>query len=184
MVDLALLQSISYIAGALGVCVAAAYYVMNLNETRINRRIALTNSLMYPIFHTEEGMRRLIELGYTKWSDYGDFKKKYDSSVNPDHCAKRLAVWNTYDAIGRQYRLGLLDSETVYNVCNAHVTTMWVKYKSIIEEYRRTDYGRDTYSDFEFLAMKMMRIKAERDPMYTGSASIMKVEDYSAAFKR
>ena len=34
MVDLALLQSVSYIAGALGVCVAASYYVMNLRSTR------------------------------------------------------------------------------------------------------------------------------------------------------
>jgi hypothetical protein len=183
MVDLALLQSVSYIVGALGVCVAAAYYVLNLNETRINRRIALTNSLMYPVFHTEEGVRRLIELGYTKWSDYDDFKKKYDSSVNPDHCAKRLAVWNTYDAIGHQYRLGLLDTESVYSACNTQVTNMWVKYKPIIDEYRKSDYGRDTYGDFEFLAKDMMRIKAERDPLHTGSASILRPEDYDKALK-
>ncbi len=37
MVDLTLLQSVSYIAGALGVCVAAAYYVLNLREVRLNR---------------------------------------------------------------------------------------------------------------------------------------------------
>ena len=42
MVDLALLQSVSYIAGALGVCVAAVYYVLNLRETTKNRRISYT----------------------------------------------------------------------------------------------------------------------------------------------
>ena len=41
MVDLALLQSVSYIAGALGVCVAAAYYVMNLRITQKNQELSL-----------------------------------------------------------------------------------------------------------------------------------------------
>ncbi|MCX6654156.1 MAG: hypothetical protein NTY03_03435 [Candidatus Bathyarchaeota archaeon] len=37
MVDLALLQSVSYIAGAIGVCVAAFYYALNIREqTRID----------------------------------------------------------------------------------------------------------------------------------------------------
>ena len=41
MVDLALLQSISYIAGALGVCVAAFYYVINLRISQKNQELTL-----------------------------------------------------------------------------------------------------------------------------------------------
>jgi hypothetical protein len=41
MVDLALLQSVSYIAGALGVCVAAVYYVMNLRISQRNQELSL-----------------------------------------------------------------------------------------------------------------------------------------------
>ena len=41
MVDLALLQSVSYIAGALGVCVAAAYYVLNLRISQRNQELTL-----------------------------------------------------------------------------------------------------------------------------------------------
>ena len=52
MVDLSLLQSVSYIAGALGVCVAAAYYVMNLRENRKNGRVTLTNNLMMNLIAT------------------------------------------------------------------------------------------------------------------------------------
>ncbi len=44
MVDLALLQSVSYIAGALGVCVAAFYYVMMLREQRQTRRARIRKS--------------------------------------------------------------------------------------------------------------------------------------------
>jgi hypothetical protein len=41
LVDLALLQSVSYIAGALGVCVAAVYYVMNLRISQRNQELTL-----------------------------------------------------------------------------------------------------------------------------------------------
>jgi hypothetical protein len=43
LVDIALLQSVSYIAGALGVCVAAIYYVMNLKISQRNQEISLKN---------------------------------------------------------------------------------------------------------------------------------------------
>ncbi|MCX6654296.1 MAG: hypothetical protein NTY03_04145, partial [Candidatus Bathyarchaeota archaeon] len=43
MVDLALLQSISYMAGALGVCVAAIFYVLNLRISQKNQEINQRN---------------------------------------------------------------------------------------------------------------------------------------------
>ena len=48
MVDLALLLSVRYIAGALGVCVATVFYVLNLRETTKNRKIILTTTMMQP----------------------------------------------------------------------------------------------------------------------------------------
>jgi hypothetical protein len=41
LVDLALLQSVSYIAGALGVCVAAAYYVYNMRTNQKTMKTTL-----------------------------------------------------------------------------------------------------------------------------------------------
>jgi hypothetical protein len=58
MVDLALLQTVSYIAGALGVCVAAVYYALNLREMNKNRRITLTHTMMQP-FMTEDASSAL-----------------------------------------------------------------------------------------------------------------------------
>jgi hypothetical protein len=84
MVDLALLQSVSYIAGALGVCVAAFYYVMNLRETNRNRRITYTNSVLQHLY-TEEGHRREMDCYAMQWTDFEDFKRKYDSRVNPEN---------------------------------------------------------------------------------------------------
>lgn len=41
MVDLLTLQSVSYVAAAVGVCVAAAYYVMNLRVQQSNMKSTL-----------------------------------------------------------------------------------------------------------------------------------------------
>jgi hypothetical protein len=52
MVDLSLLQSVSYIAGALGVCVAAVYYVINLRISQKNQEISMKNQEL--ILKTQE----------------------------------------------------------------------------------------------------------------------------------
>jgi hypothetical protein len=68
MVDLPLLQSVSYIAGALGVCVAAVYYVMNLRaqqtnmrEAEKNRKLAFTMNMMQNL-QSKEANRRFVDL--------------------------------------------------------------------------------------------------------------------------
>lgn len=168
---------------AAGIIIGVSYYVLTLHETAINRKIALTNSLMAPIFFTEEGMQSSIELMLAEWSDYEDFLKKYDSHVNPKFAAKRLSIWNLYDNIGHQYKMGLLDVETVYSVCSIHATNMWIKYEPIIEEYRKTDYGRDAYLDFEYLAQEMAKIKAKKDASWRGSATYIKPDEYDRTIK-
>jgi hypothetical protein len=180
MVDLALLQSVSYIAGALGVCVAAIYYVVNLGETSKNRRITLTTTLMQP-FYTKEGQKQIIDLLNMKWSDFQDFQKKYDSTVNPENYALRASMWNTCDIIGSQYRTGLLDMKTVYGTCSITLATLWIKFKPIVENYRKFDYGSDMFENWEYLAKEIMKIKSSRDPSFKGSKSYVKPEEFEQA---
>jgi len=184
LVDLALLQSVSYIAGALGVCVAAIYYIINLRETALNRRVALTNSILVPMNMTEEGNKRFVELMSMEWTDFNDFQSKYDSTVNQNNFAKRVTVWNTFDALGYEYRKGVLDAETVYGILNMSAVNMWLKFKPVIDEYRKTDYGRDMYVNFEYLAGEMARMKAKRDASLKGSPSYIKSGEYEKAFRK
>jgi DNA relaxase NicK len=122
MVDLVLLQSLSYMAGALGVCVAAFYYALNIRETTRTRRVTLTNTLIQS-FISEEGSKRYMDLMNMEWKDFDDFYKKYDSSVNPENFAKRNAVYNICDILGYQYLSGQLDLGTIWTVCNDAVPT-------------------------------------------------------------
>ena len=87
MVDLVLIETVSYIAGALGVFVATVFYVLNLRETTKNRKITLTTTMMQP-FNTEEGVKRFTDLLFMEWKDWDDYHKKYDVRFNPDNYAK------------------------------------------------------------------------------------------------
>jgi hypothetical protein len=123
MVDLALLQSVSYIAGALGVCVAAAYYVMNLRTTQKNlkttletRKIQLITNLSHEIFN-EEGFHKFGELLNMEWRDYDDFeKKKYGSDVNLDNYSKRMSTLYIFNSAGSLPREKLVEPETLYGL--------------------------------------------------------------------
>jgi len=170
MVDLALLQSVSYIAGALGVCVAAFYYVMtlrvqqaNMKEAINNRRATFSNN-MSQYACSEEWVKMFLDVIHMKWSDFDDFKKKYDSQINPEYTAKRAAVLSRYDLIGRQYKAGLINLDDIGAAGGYTMVIAWRKFKPIIEGYRGSEYPRDAYSDFEYVATAMMRKLSESDP--------------------
>ena len=165
MVDLSLLQSLSYIAGALGVCVAAAYYVMNLREQRLNRRISQTNE-MQRFFQTYENQKTWFELLNMEWSDYDDFERKYGSDYNLDNVAKRHLFWIYYDTLGCLLRDGYVDRDTIYNSSASSVIFTWFKFKPIIEENRRRYSGLESWKGFEYLADEMMRLSQLRDPSF------------------
>ena len=74
MVDLALLQSISYMAGALGVCVGALSFAFNIRSTEKSRRASLTNNLMNS-FLSEEGVKKWLELLTMEWKDFEDYSR-------------------------------------------------------------------------------------------------------------
>jgi hypothetical protein len=86
--------------------------------------------------------------------------------------------------LGVQYRNGLLDAETVYAVGESTITLMWTLFKPVIEEYRKLDYTRDQYGNWEYLANEMARMTAKRDPGFKGSKSYISSEEYERAFSR
>jgi hypothetical protein len=172
MVDLALLQSVSYIVGALGVCVAAIYYAMVLREQRRNmrltletRRIGLIDSITNRLV-TENTMNSFLELMTYEWKDYEDFEKKYGSDNNVDAAAKRFGLWISYNSMGAMLRKGLVEAEDLYDLGVQGAIFLWGKYKAVIEENRRRFNGLDYLRDFEYLAGEMMRVKLLRDPSF------------------
>jgi hypothetical protein len=157
MVDLAEIQAAYYMVAATGVLVAAVFYIINLRETTKNRRITYTNSVMQQLL-TEEGVRRENDCWMMQWTDFEDFKRKYDNRVNPENYPKRMSLWLQYDSIGYLYRSGLIDLDTVANVGSGLLVWDWLKFKPIIEEYRKIgEIGSRGFSNFEYLAEAVMK---------------------------
>ncbi|MGD0805669.1 MAG: hypothetical protein ABSA11_16530 [Candidatus Bathyarchaeia archaeon] len=99
MVDLSEIQAAYYMVAATGVLVAAVYYTLNMRETAKNRRATFANTMLQSTL-TEEWNLRHIEVMNMHWNDFEDFKRKYDSSVDPQIYAKRLSIWASDDRIG------------------------------------------------------------------------------------
>jgi hypothetical protein len=180
MADLALLQSVSYMAGALGVCVAAIFYILNLRISQRNMRQTLeTRKLQFVTSITnqllsEEGQRRYGELLNMDWKDYDDFERKYGSDYNLDNYAKRMNVWKTYNTLGMLVREKLVEPEVLYMINDVNPCFMWSKFKDVISEQRKRYGGEDTLSDFEFLNDEILRVRLSRDPSYKVPETLMK----------
>jgi hypothetical protein len=180
MVDLALLQSVSYIAGALGVCIAAIFYVLNLRISQRNMKQTLeTRKLQFVTSITnqllsEEGQRRFGELLNMEWKDYDDFEKKYGSDYNLDNYAKRMSVWNTYNTLGMLVREKLVEPEVLYSITRTNPIFMWSKFKDLIAETHKRYGGGDTLSDFKFLSDELRRIALSKDPSFKIPETFMK----------
>jgi len=158
MVDLSLLQSVSYIAGALGVCVAAFYYVMNLRITQRNQDLTLkaleqsaqaqqqtletrqaTLFMQLVDTYIGKGYRATaLEMLSDKWSwrDYDDFIDKYGPDTNPEAWNKfqlQLAHWSQQGILIQD---GLLTAEKLNSWWGWVPRELWEKFESIIIEYR------------------------------------------------
>ena len=187
MVDLALLQSVSYIAGALGVCIAAIFYVLNLRISQRNQELMLkaqqqtletrqTQLLMQlsDFITTKEGMRNYLEFNTMEWRDYDDFERKYGSDTDLDNCANRMTMWYSYDNLGAMLRSGLMDAETLYSSTMFGAYEMWAKFEEVIIEQRRHYNSATEFVNWEYLAKEMLRIRLLRDPSYKIPASVLK----------
>lgn len=111
--------------------------------------------------------------------------KKYDSSVNLDNYSDRATMGGRFDLIGFLLKHGLVDIETLYCVEGMTMISAWIKFKPIIEEYRKFAYGKDLYEHWEYLANEMAKCKEKKDPSWRYSAvDIFQQEEYDRTFSK
>jgi hypothetical protein len=171
MVDQLTIQTVGVIIAASSVVL----YILNLfiagQREEKNRKVA-TSINMLQILYKEETTRSMGELLNYTWTDFPDFLKRYDSSVNPDSFAKRSSSFMIYETLGYLLEQGLVDRELVYNNGGMAAIFMWAKFKPVIEEYRKIAYGADMDRYFEYFATEMWKIKKARDPSFSKDLTI------------
>ena len=168
MVDLALLQSVSYIAGSAGVFIAAIFYGVNLRISQRNMKQTLDTREFQLLMQlsefitTKEGMKNYLEFVMMEWKDYDDFEKKYGSDVNPDSYALRETMAGWLNKAGILLRYGMIDRELLYDYYGFVPIGLWNKYCEIIRIQREHYAIPELYRDWEYLYDEMVKIAAER----------------------
>src|SRR5512136_2299593 len=119
MVDLAVLQSVSYIAGAFGVCVAAFYYVMTLRVQQNNMKYTLET-------RKADILQRVSQINSSQefaksWHDVyhnqnfltiDEWREKYGAD-HPEHYVPFVAMLQHHQILGGLLKDGLVSVELV-----------------------------------------------------------------------
>jgi len=161
MVDLALLQSISYMAGALGVCVAAIYYMLNMRLSIKAREMQICREFASD-YTSEHGMTRYGTMMTMEWNDYEDFMNKYGRS-HPDLYGKWISQFFSFEMWGLLLERRIIDPELIYYLGGYGAIRSWDKYKDVIQGFRDNYWGPDFMLKSEYLVNLMVKIKMKHD---------------------
>jgi hypothetical protein len=160
MVDLALLQSVSYIAGALGVCVAATYYIVMLNSNRKTRQAELILRMMQ--MHASETINKAFNsvMWEQKFKTPKEWIENYGPITNPEAYQRLLAVYIYLNGLGMMAKEGMIPEKMIIDaLTSAPILLAWKRFEPIVGMWR-SRYEDEAYLEgFEYLAKKTMEYK-------------------------
>src|SRR4030042_433534 len=166
MVDLTLLQSISYMAGALGVGIAAIFYVLNLRISRRNMKHTL-----------ETRQAQLFMQVYNKWQEKEFNLSKqlvlqeyrgvgvggYEAVLKDKEKAANFRVVSTaLEGLGVLVQGSLVDVGIVDDMMSGDVIGFWEKYGGAVKEFRvrigypqALEWTEYLYNEVKSLSLKL-----------------------------
>ena len=136
MVDLVIWQSVSYVAAALGVCVAAIYYSLTLRSNNRARQAQLYMWL-YDKFSSSEINKHYLNVTEPKWRKNDDLVKEF-SPENPEKYVSLCVMLSYYEGLGVLVEEGLIDIRLVYPACFEAIKMFWETVAPIIEQVRKS----------------------------------------------
>jgi hypothetical protein len=158
LVDLALLQSVSYIAGALGVCVAAAYYVIMLRNTEsVRRKDLIVQRLQLPLQYHDAYW---TVLRMHDFETLEEFLTKYGS--DSDQYVKLQMLLSHYNSLGTLMKEGLAESDQIFQLYLPwSIMYIWEKFLPVMMRNRILPsgvvYNPEAYKGFELLYLEAKR---------------------------
>ena len=168
MGDVSLLQSSSYVAAAIGVCIAAVYYVMMLREQRKNMKTTLETRQIQILLDlaqlptSYEGQKRFADWMNMTWTDYEDFEKRYDSDINVDNYALRYSMGYWFEKMGFLLRYGMITSKQLWDLSLGEpVLQAWSKFREINLKQREGYHLPHLWSNWEYLYDEIAKIATQ-----------------------
>jgi hypothetical protein len=162
MVDTELLntlQSLSYIAGATGVCIAAFYYIQILrNAEREKRRQTILMRLPAPskeYYDCYYYLRYLLD-----WKTRQEYMEKHGN--DPQVISKLMYLTNIYNTLGVLYMENLMSIEDIVKIYPpAGIMSIFERFEFYIPGNRKNSYGGDAdpgyWVPFEALYRELKR---------------------------
>jgi hypothetical protein len=163
------LQSVSYIAGALGVCVAAFYYVMNLRITQKNQELSLAAQQqnletrqaqlfmsVYQASYSNEVLDNLNKVFKMNYKTIEDYNKMIN---DPELYRAFYNIAGRYEGIGVLVKEGLVDVRIVSLLESGMIQWWWDRFGSFVLACRK-EMGFPRYMvETEYLAKKVAEYK-------------------------
>ena len=153
----------------IGLLVGIAYYLIIMRNSQRNQQIQLETRKvqlfiqLYQQLTSEETLKASMELMTLDIKDNDEYLKKYDSSVNPAHYAKRAHIWWIYNSIGELLRMGTIEHDLIDRLqLDAQVIIMWEKWEHIIKETRVRENLPHIWEGFEHLYNETKKIRDMR----------------------
>ena len=139
MVDLALLQSISNLTGAIGVLAASAYYIWNIQNNNKQRR----NEVVRTIIDRYSSARARAKYGHP----------------NPVAHSRWISIFNSYGYALQLLKWNLVSEEMLKGYLGyVSMGAFWEKFGPMIKEMRVRMNQPGMGSDLEFYYNKWQRI--------------------------
>ena len=154
----------SYIAGALGVCVAAGYYINNMRFNLRAREMQIMQRFAED-YTSDQGLQRYAIVMSMEWKDYDDFIKKFGYS-NPELWGKWLSQFFCFEQWGILLKKKIIDPELIYFLGGYGAIRTWEKFRDVIVNRRGIAWGYDYMINAEFLANEMLKIKTKNDASF------------------
>ena len=170
MVDLALLQSVSYIVGALGVGVAAFYYVMTLRVQQNNMKATLETrqAQMFLNIYQQTTTKDFASAYNTyisnEWKNYDEYREL----IQKKEFTEPFTILCMYfEGLGVLVKEGFLPIRLVALLLTGMTRSFWEKLKPLNEEIRvKAGYVR-WMSETEYLYDELIKYIGEHPELAT-----------------
>jgi hypothetical protein len=135
-------------AGALGVCVAAVYYVMNLRISQRNQELSLKAQQqtadarqaqlylqLYSQYYQKDWLDALHNTSFVmKFKDFDDWWEKYGPETEYFNSLEVMSHY--FEGAGVLVKRGLLDPSLITDLLSEEFIGYWEKYAPIIQGFR------------------------------------------------
>jgi hypothetical protein len=155
---------ISALVAAAGVLVGVAYYILDIRHNMKAREMETCRWLSSD-FNSEEGTKRYAAMMNLEWKDFKDFMQRYRYS-NPEGFSKYASQFMIWETCGFLIKKKVVKAEDLYNLGGFVAITGWEKYKDIIQGLREVTWGKDFWSNAEFFAKEMLKLKLRKDASF------------------